>query len=442
MYHRLALTFLAASYCCIFQTSVSALGYGANQQSYSVETKTTTVRRERNLDHWDSDTLAYYLDDYRGHDVAIMFYAQWDHNSHALAPYWDRIATILDAGNTGSRLVMALFDCEMNNAHIELCKALNVDAYPTLMFVGSGPYHDTDPITKKIFGKNRSAGRMGEAPVSNTVKFQGNWKYGDAIMDWIRTMQALSNWHLWTTQGFGKRLRNFLLPHKTPNNPLPVGVPNAAAGGGGSSAGGGAQASGVDSAKTKALEQQVEALAKNSEQLEKLAVRGDAFLDVMLNPVKSSTLEKDPYVVMKEHNVWANVKDDDKTEDLILFTCVVQTSLDYCQRVSKDVAFDLVTKLEAQGQTIEEMLASPTLEQDILSGVAELEPFCGLMDECLISNFEDEKCRPDTCPFTNPNACRYLTACFNPEIQSDYAEAVSEVQGKKAASAKAATAAI
>ena len=108
-------TVLAFSFflCCPL---VKALGYG-DQTTYSVDGKVTKVRRERNLDHWDSDTLAYYLDDYRGHDVAIMFYAQWDRNSHSLAPYWDRIATTLDAGNSKSRLIMSLFDCELNQAH-------------------------------------------------------------------------------------------------------------------------------------------------------------------------------------------------------------------------------------------------------------------------------------------------------------------------------------
>jgi len=434
MYFRLALTFLAA---CLLQPTVSAFGYG-QQESYSVEGKKTAVRRERNLDHWDGDTLAYYLDDYRGHDAAIMFYAQWDQNSHALAPYWDRIATLLDAGKSKSRLVMALFDCELNFAHAELCKALNVDSYPTLMFVGSGPYHDTDPITKRIFGNKKSAGIMGDAPVYNTVKFQGNWQYGDAIKDWIRTMQALSNWHLWTTQGFGKRLRNFLLPHKkTPNDPLPVGIPNAAvaaAVASGGAAGGTSAQSTVDSTKTAALEKQVEALVETTTQLEKLASRGDALLDTLLNSAPSSALDKDAYFVMQEYNVWESIakKEDNSEEELIFYSCVVQMALDYCQRVSKDVATNLVLELEAAGQTLDDMLESPTLEQDILDAVAKVEPYCGLLDQCFLTSFADEQCRPDKCPFQNPAACKYLTACFDPVVQADYAEALAEVKAKEA----------
>jgi len=73
------------------------------EQSPSQKTK---VRREDSLDHWDSDTLAYYLDNYPGYDLAVMFYAQWDTNSHQLAPYWNRIAVALDAGSTQSNLIM------------------------------------------------------------------------------------------------------------------------------------------------------------------------------------------------------------------------------------------------------------------------------------------------------------------------------------------------
>ena len=107
---------------------------------------------------------------------------------------------------------------------MQLCKAAGITHYPTMLFIGSGPFYDTDPVSKILFGK-KSAGVMGEAPVSNTVKFQGNWQYYDSILDWIKTMQALSRWHTWSTKGFGKRLRNFFLPERKQNKQLPLGVP-------------------------------------------------------------------------------------------------------------------------------------------------------------------------------------------------------------------------
>ncbi len=68
--------------------------------------QTTKARRENGLDHWDSDTLAYYLDNYPGYDLAVMFYAQWDTNSHQLAPYWNQIAHDMDAGSSQSKIIM------------------------------------------------------------------------------------------------------------------------------------------------------------------------------------------------------------------------------------------------------------------------------------------------------------------------------------------------
>ena len=50
--------------------------------------------------------MAYYLDEYPGYDLAVLFYAPWDENSRRLAPYWGRIAQILDAGSSQSKLIM------------------------------------------------------------------------------------------------------------------------------------------------------------------------------------------------------------------------------------------------------------------------------------------------------------------------------------------------
>ena len=382
--------------------------YG-DQTTYSTQGKVATVRRERNLEHWDSDTLAYYLDEYPGYDVAILFYAQWDTHSHTLAPYWDRIATMLDAGNDSSRLIMALFDCELNEAHTQLCTALNIEAYPTMMFVGSGPYHDTDPFTKAVFGK-KSAGIMGESPVPNTVKFQGNWQYTDSIFDWIRTMQALSNWHTWSTEGFGKRLRNFLLPHKKPKAALPVGIPGLANGRGGTGGG---------SAQVNALESKIEALTVSNDQMEKIATRSATMLDSVLAPTSS----QDMFTLVDEKNAWTKDTPPDAVNE-ILRNCVMEISLDYCQRVGTKVATDLVTDLENSGKTVEEMLAMENLDQLVSDRIGLEEPYCIILEECILSDFKDEQCRPKACPFKNESACRYLTACLDASLQQEYADAL------------------
>ena len=415
-------------------------------------TPSVHVRRERNLDHWDSDTLAYYLDHYAGYDVAVMFYAQWDRNSHSLAPMWDRVATHLEAGSSSSRLIMSLFDCEWNNQHAELCKALEVTHYPTLMFVGAGPYHDADPLTRSILGK-RSIGPMGGTRLPNAVKFQGNWQYGDAIVDWIRTMQALSNWHTWTTNGFGKRLRNFFIPHKTQHESLPIGVPSktatdaaaAAASSGAGLAGGLSSGSGAagassggsaaDAARVAGLEQNVESLQKQSELVEQALVHSSHMLDAAIFPIYSSDHDvagsskkvangkpyTDLYAYLHSNNGWETTV---PPETEILRSCTLEISLDYCKRVASHVADDLVSDLEASGklESIGDDLQK--VEKDIYDRIQTSEPYCAILEDCILNGLVEEKCRPETCPFGEETACRYLTTCLDPTMQQDYAEAL------------------
>ena len=126
--------------------------------------ETTVSRRERNLDHWNAETLAAYLgldpdtakpleeDNYVGIDAGIMFYAQWCTNCHQFARVWDTIGQLLHAGTTESNLIMVLFNCELDQQHTRLCDAAGVTHYPTLMYVGAGPYYDTDPVTSAVIG--------------------------------------------------------------------------------------------------------------------------------------------------------------------------------------------------------------------------------------------------------------------------------------------------
>jgi hypothetical protein len=380
-------------------------------------------RRERNLDHWDGDTLAFYLDNYVGYDVAVMFYAQWDRNSHSLAPLWDRIATEFDAGSSESRLIMALFDCELNHQHIELCKAVSMTHYPTLMFIGAGPYHDTDPVTGAILG-SKSAGLMGPSPVRNTVKFQGNWQYGDAIMDWIRIMQGLSNWHTWSTEGYGKKLRSFFLPHgKGKKTSLPVGIP-----GGGSipasastATGSGSSALASNSAKEQSLELEIDSLNHGIELLERTNVQYEAA--VVRSSVQTDSVlfpsGADVFMFLYTNKAWETEVSDSNE---ILRTCALEVSLDYCQRLASNVATEVVDALEAKGTL--ESISMELLEKDVQDMINKKEPFCKVLENCLATGLQGDECRPKQCPFQSEVACRYIASCLNPSIYNEYSEAM------------------
>ena len=363
------------------------------------------------MDYWDSDTLAYFLDEYPGYDATVMFYSMGDRNSHAFAPYYGRIGEVLEAGTTQSRLVMALFDCEDSISNSQLCEAVGVTHYPTIMFIGSGPYHDTDPLFGRLF-----TGQYGHAPVPNTVKFQGNWQYPDSILDWIRTMQALSNWHTWTTKGFGKRLRNILLPHKKPRNtPLPIGLPASAA----AKSSGSHATPASSSYDSEYLESMVEILSNRTSDLEKLVERSSTLLDSVL--MQSSS--QDMFEYLDQSKAWDSPETNAPLDE-ILRNCVLELTMDYCQRVGAKAVQDVIDEMEGKGMTMEQIAKIEGLDEVLVSRIAQEEPYCSILDDCFMSGMVEEKCRPKLCPFQNQMACSYLTSCLEPSLQLEYAEAL------------------
>lgn len=485
--------------------------------------ESTISRRERNLDHWDVVTAAAYLglhpetlqplpryyattesssaattatttsgtsttsdltDEYIGHDAAILFYAQWDRNSHAVAPTWDAIATHLQAGSISSNLIMALFDCEKNTRHVELCTTAGVQAYPTIMYVGSGTFHDTDWLSRAVLGKDKSAGPFGATTLPRTVKFQGNWQYGDQILDWINIMKGLSSWHTITESGPLRILRNglfrFLIGgggRKGGGNgkkrgaegrssrgggSLPVGVPphfQTELRGGGSGSSNNIASTTESTQKINNLEKKLNATIKEKELYEMAATHSNLLLDGLLFPRNkhqntsttqsnstSSSHHRDPFTILTNSDGWYrnatfhpstkgsstdgtttatttyhdsnNNKNDE--HPTILRSCVLELAIDYCTRLTTRATKVYLEILNA----IPESDPFPTLdeiEQYLLDDVKSQEPYCGLIESCMATNFEkEENCRPQQCPFENESACTYVESCLDPNIQNEY----------------------
>lgn len=460
------------------------------QQTEAKKYESTVSRRERNLDHWDVPTAAAYLglhpetleplpkdvpadssagdgassssasasaaapttslaDEYVGHDAAVMFYAQWCQNCHALAPSWDAIATHLDAGSERSKLVMALFDCEKSTDAARLCAAAGIKAYPTMMFVGSGAVHDTDFLSRSLLGADKSAGPFGSSPLRRTVKFQGNWQYPDAVMDWVNLMRGLSSWHVFTESGPLRSIRNGILGLITGGKyksgataggkmSLPVGVPpgfQPELRGPGSS-------SSVSAQEVKALEAKLNATKKEKGLYEKAVTHSSVLLNGLLFPAGASNGDsaeagshqrRDPFEILTRTGGWhvnATTLPDNAPNDehpAILRTCALELSVDYCTRVTQRVTEDYVKEL---GE-IPENEAFPTMaemEARLLADVNKVEPYCGTIEVCSSTDFEDESCRPASCPFTNGAACSYVESCFVPSIQDEYGIALGMIE--------------
>ena len=368
---------------------------------------------------------------------------QWCTNCHSFAPSWDAVATHLNAGTRSSGLVMALFDCEKNTRHAEVCLAAGVKAYPTVMYVGSGEIRDTDPLTRLALGRDRSAGPFGASTLRRTVKFQGNWQYADQVLDWVSMMGGMSRWHAMAETGPLRGLRDGMLRLITGGKyggardrngvaagngeSLPVGVPPdfqaglrrtdlAAAGTGAAGA-----------KEIEDLRTELNATADEKKLYERAVAHSGHLIEGLLfsDAGSAAAAPRDPFAILTDSGGWhrnstapaANAPRDEHPS--ILRSCALEQSIDYCDRVARRSTDAYIAELAA----IPESDPFPTLEEieaRLLDDVRGEEPFCGALEGCIAGDFEDAGCRVAGCPFENGAACRYVESCLDPRIQDEY----------------------
>lgn len=426
--------------------------------------ETKISRRERNLDHIDAETLAAYLgldsdtakpleeDKYVGYDTAIMFYAQWCTNCHKFATVWDTIGQLVHAGTTESNLIMALFNCELNQHHTKLCDAAGVTHYPTLMYVGAGKYQDTDPISSAVMG-SKAAGPYGPTKLPRTVKFQGNLNVGDSVLDWIKAMRGLSTWNKWNYMD-GGWLRGVRQLFKNPlkkkveaetKNALPVGVPTGVSGSGAKSA----TSNYYLERELKTAEENLVSAKKDLEEAKMTTNHAGYLIDSFLFPVatnesdddgKSTEVPVDVFQKMKELDAWGLTLADSASneEEAIVKSCVVDLTLDFCTRFSSKATTDYLASIS--DLSTEEYPTFTTMEKELLALIEEREPYCAKFNDCYKNGFkESEGCRPETCPFKNDAACRYLTGCMSEHIQKEYKDVLEKAAKAESSESKTKT---
>jgi len=410
--------------CCCITTTI---GVDPSAQP-KVQTKT---RRHESLDHLNLDTLAYYLglqsispfEDLDGdenkdldYDVAVLFYAQWDQYSHALAPYWNKIAVDIGAGTKKSKLVMGLFDCEFDTEHSELCTKAGVKGYPTMQFIATSNkknsnFQDTDTLTRILKGKDKSAGPAGAATIPHTIKFQGDWQYTDSVRDWITTMRALTKWNSYSNNNkkLIPKLRQLLLfpfffLNKNKNvisdDDLPVGLPSSA------------------SANLQTLASEFKTVKEKGDLMELAATHASLLLENVLFPSET----KDPFTTLTTTQSWsANNKQGDATMQ-VLRACLVELSLDYCSRLSTRVTNSYVDEILADPDAKVNMTE---VQDGLKKRFEEREPYCAMFDDCFEEDFVSEICRPMQCPYKAKEGCAYVASCFDTSIQTEYAVALN-----------------
>ena len=363
----------------------------------------TLPMRIKTLDYLDADALRYYLDEHTttDYDVAIMFYAQRDKLSHKIAPVWDQISRILSAGTTQSNLIVSLFDCETDDEHLELCRTARVTHYPAFVYTSLAANH-TLAWTKTP---------------KHVVHYPGsNWQQGDAILDWIRTMKALSNWH---RAGWSQRVRRVLFPFlfwgksdsggsESASKALPLGVP-----------------------QVQAEKKKLDEMAKKTKETETLAARTSNLLESILFPLsednapmiasdKDNRNYTDVFAWMDAETAW----ESKANKDVILRSCVVELSGDYCERWSTVFMEEWIADLPPGKFSLSEKDLEG-FAADLQSYLNDTEPYCAILDDCAASDFNSSaSCRPATCPFRDATVCRYVTSCLRKSLQAEYAEAL------------------
>ncbi len=412
--------------------------------------ETTISRRERNLDHWDAETLAAYLGldpetaepidnaKYVGIDASIMFYAQWCKNCHKFAPVWDTIGQIVHAGTTESNLIMALFNCELDNQHTKLCDAAGVTHYPTLMYVGAGRFHDSDPVTSAIAG-SKAAGPYGPSKLPRTVKFQGNLNVGDSVLDWIKAMRGFSTWHRWSSLEGGKLrwirsiFKNPFIKKKAEPNKgkkaLPIGIPSGL--NVGSTSNGKAPISSYALEKElKTAKEKVKNAEKDLEDTKQASTHAAFLIDSFLFPTSTNDTDAegnsievpvDVFTTMNKTNAWDIPLDGSSGNDngLIMKSCVIDLTLDYCTRFSSKATTDYLDSIASLPN--EKYPSFTDMETQLLAAIKEVEPYCASFSSCYETDFLDaEVCKPPTCPFKNDAACRYVNGCLSENIKKEY----------------------
>jgi len=162
------------------------------------------------------------------------------------------------------------------------------------------------------------------------------------------------------------------------------------------------------------------------------------------NPITEA--HADPFIVMTQLDAWNYTLDYSNTTTtttdttttkaadttaLVLKSCVVDLSLDYCTRLSTRLTNDylntLDTTLPVSYPTLDEMESA----MEVIIQAAE--PYCGIFGACYKADFRvgadggaggvtgvDNKCRPIDCPFGNVGACRYVASCLGEKVAAEY----------------------
>ena len=347
-----------------------------------------SLARLGHVDFWSAPVLRSHLDSYQGFDAALLFYAPWCQHCNALAPLYSRVAELLSSGTFSSSHVSVMFDCESSDAAAQLCTEIGVTHYPTVMYLGAGPYYASDVVTRALFGE-RAGGPAGLAKHERCVTFQGNLNHGEEIRDFIIMMRSLSTWHKYRQNNF---VTNWLWGKRKPSGSDPIGLTDpSVSNNSGSSSSYSSSSPSLDSA---ALAQAV------------------LLMDSLLTSPSSSSIgpsEDDIFSIISKTSFWS---DASQSSTLITKSCYVDLVFDYCSRV--------VSRLSRSLPLSSPSSSSAASTAALVAELEEREPYCAIVDGCIEEDFKPARCRPAKCPFESKVACNYVNTCLDDIVREEY----------------------
>jgi hypothetical protein len=206
----------------------------------------------------------------------------------------------------------------------------------------------------------------------------------------------------------------------------------------------GSGSSSANEQKMQDLEEKLNSTTKKVDLYKKAVSHSNNLLDGLLFPMqseKNATTNPDIFTFLTESDGWFQNATtlpsgaSNNEHPVILRSCAAELSIDYCTRVSSRETSAYVEELSL----IPDDQPFPTMdeiEQHLVDVINATEPYCALIETCIMTNFESVECRPKTCPFTNNAACSYLQSCFGPDIQNEYALALGLInEGESLSSA-------
>jgi hypothetical protein len=287
----------------------------------------------------------------------------------------------------GKDLVFARFNCDRDVESSYLCEWLEVERYPTLKFIGYGDLHATNPLMRWL----------GRKPVAPRVATFNSDIEPETVRDWLEVMGGLSWWKRFRARvgsALGltqhptqvhdaariQQLQEQLAGLEKENKDLLGRLGGGGTGGRGRGGGGGGSAGGAGAGAGGAggdpMDDMIDALLAQPGMDEKMLDETLANLtDSMLGPVLAGG---DPFRGLAQATFPADQTD-------FVLACIAEQTLLYCDGLKSQAA----------------------------------EPYCGIMEECIATDFEARGCLPAQCPLSK-EGCAKLTQCTRSGVWEMY----------------------